>query len=174
MDFISERSLKHTDSDSGFGRHFWDIPLSRVTPLRKMFYGTQIIYCLLQVLTKLSILCLYLRVFTTNKSFRYATFGCIGFIITHGIIYLVCLILQCLPISAIWTLEPAKCLNLSAIVYSAAGFSIFEDFLIILLPIWELRMLKLTMRKRVELAFVFGLGSLYVGFCHRKDWANSC
>lgn len=126
-----------------------------------MFYGTQLIYCVAQVLAKISILCLYLRIFV-NKNFRKVIWGTIAFLLTHGTIYFFCLLFQCVPISAIWTTQPAKCLNLKAIGYSAAGFSIFEDFFIMLLPIWELRTLKLSPRKKAALAFMFALGSLYV------------
>lgn len=52
------------------------------------------------------------------------------------------------------------CINSQAFVYSAAGFSIVEDIVIMLLPIWELRALKLDLRKRVALGFIFALGSL--------------
>lgn len=124
-----------------------------------MFYATQILYCVIHVLPKLSILFLYLRIFT-DKTFRFATYSCIGFIITHSIIYITMIVLQCIPVAAVWTLEPAKCLNLTSIIYSAAGVSIFEDIIILLLPVWELRKLNLSTRKKVELTLMFGLGSL--------------
>jgi hypothetical protein len=55
-----------------------------------------------------------------------------------------------------------KCINPQAYVYAAAGLSIAEDIVIMLLPIWELSALKLDLRKRFALGFMFALGSLYV------------
>ena len=53
-----------------------------------------------------------------------------------------------------------KCINLTAIVYSGAAFSIVEDLVIMLLPISELKGLNLDLRKRIALVFMFALGSL--------------
>lgn len=53
-----------------------------------------------------------------------------------------------------------KCINSQAFVYSAAAFGIVEDIVIMLLPVWELRALRLDLRKRVALGFMFASGSL--------------
>ena len=45
-------------------------------------------------------------------------------------------------------------------MYAAAGFSIFEDFVIMLLPVWELKDLSLNTKKKFALMFLFALGSL--------------
>jgi hypothetical protein len=45
-------------------------------------------------------------------------------------------------------------------VYAAAGLSILEDLVIMLLPVMELKALKLDLKKKLALAFMFALGSL--------------
>jgi hypothetical protein len=83
--------------------------------------------------------------------------------ICHLVGFSVAVTCQCIPISAIWDLSiQGKCVNSTAIVYAGAGFSIFEDIVIILLPVRELKNLNLSTRKKVAVIFMFALGSLYV------------
>jgi hypothetical protein len=66
-----------------------------------------------------------------------------------------------MPVRSIWdTTLPGKCVNYLALAYAGAGLSIFEDFVIMLLPISELKGLNLDLRKRAALVFMFALGSL--------------
>jgi hypothetical protein len=115
---------------------------------------------LVQNLAKLSILLLYLRIFV-DKKFRLVTSLVIGWVICHTIAYGISVVFQCTPVEYVWDLSVGgKCIDSQAFVYSGAAFSILEDFVIIILPVWELRALKLDLRKRVTLGFMFALGSL--------------
>ncbi len=52
---------------------------------------------------------------------------------------------QCIPVESVWDLTVhGRCTNSQAFVYAAAGFSIFEDFIIMILPVWELKDLSLN------------------------------
>lgn len=46
-------------------------------------------------------------------------------------------------------------------VAAGAGFSIFEDVVIILLPVREIKQLNLGPRRRLAIILMFTLGSLY-------------
>lgn len=71
--------------------------------------------------------------------------------------------LQCIPISAIWDLGvKGKCINPTAVVFAGAGFRIFEDIVIMLLPVGELKGLNLALKRRLAVIFMFAFGSLYV------------
>jgi hypothetical protein len=81
----------------------------------------------------------------------------------HTIAFTVPVILQCLPVQSLWDLTiQGKCLNIRAVAISGAAFSIFEDLVIMFLPVGELKGLNLTLRKRIALCIMFALGSLYV------------
>lgn len=115
---------------------------------------------MVQSLAKFSILLLYLRIFL-SKGFRLVTMTVIGWMICHTIAFVIVVSFQCTPVDAVWDISvPGKCINSQAFVYAAAGFSILEDIVIMLLPIWELKGLKLDLRKRIALGFMFALGSL--------------
>lgn len=84
-----------------------------------------------------------------------------GWVVFHTFAFLMADALQCVPVKAVWdTNIHAKCIDLQALIYAGAGFSIFEDFVIMLLPIPELKSLNLDSRKKVALFFMFALGSL--------------
>jgi hypothetical protein len=55
-----------------------------------------------------------------------------------------------------------KCINPTVVVFAGAGFSIFEDIVIMLLPIRELKGLNLALKRRLAVIFMFACGSLYV------------
>lgn len=111
-------------------------------------------------LAKISILFLYLRIFL-NKSFRLATNIVMACIIAQTVGFCVAISFQCTPANSYWDFSvKGKCIHSLAFVYSAAGLSILEDFIIMLLPVMELKALKLNLRKKFALGFMFALGSL--------------
>jgi hypothetical protein len=70
-------------------------------------------------------------------------------------------VLECLPISALWDTDlKGRCVNSQALGFAGAGVGIFEDVVIILLPIYELRTLTLDWKKKAVLIIMFALGSL--------------
>jgi hypothetical protein len=126
----------------------------------QLYYVSQILYVVVQGLAKFSILFLYLRIFL-HKGFRLVLKLAIGWMMCQTVAFVIVVSFQCTPIKSVWDITvQGKCINSQAFVYSAAAFSIFEDFVIMLLPIWELKALKLDLRKRVALGFMFALGSL--------------
>ncbi|PMD35024.1 hypothetical protein L207DRAFT_497048 [Hyaloscypha variabilis F] len=144
----------------GFGRHFYDVPPSDFPLLQKLYYASQIFYVLVQNIPKFSILLLYVRVFPIPR-FQIILKLAMTWQAAHTIAFLFAVILQCMPLSSLWDPFIAKkqCISLSLLIYIGAALSIFEDIVIMLLPIFELKGLNLGLRKRIALAFMFALGS---------------
>lgn len=117
------------------------------------------LYSTILALTKVSILLTYLRIFP-DRRFQYLVIGCICFIALNGLAFDLSIILQCLPIQAIWTLEPAKCIDLQLLAVILAAFTILEDVVVVCLPMFELRKLKMSPRRKLGVMFMFCLGSL--------------
>jgi len=127
---------------------------------QQLYYISQILYVVVQALAKFSILLLYLRIFL-DKRFRLVTKIAIGWMVCHTIAFIIAVSFQCTPVKTVWDITvPVHCFNSQAFVYSAAGFSIVEDFFIMLLPISQLKDLNLDLKKKVALMFMFALGSL--------------
>jgi hypothetical protein len=127
-----------------------------------LYYGAEALYVIAQNVAKLSILLFYLRLFP-DELFRTITKLNIAFVITHGIAFLIAVIFQCWPITAVWDLTiHGKCMDFQALIYAGAGCSIMEDIVIIVLPIPQLWSLNFNWSKRGALILMFAIGSLYV------------
>ncbi|KAI8668651.1 CFEM domain-containing protein [Fusarium keratoplasticum] len=151
--------LQTQSTDLGFGLHFWNVDVANAKTIFQIFYATQILYILIQVSAKASLLAFYSRVFT-SRTFRIAVWSAAAFLIGHGLIFLGLVIFQCTPIASVWNRNlKSKCLNLTAIGYAGAVFSIVEDIAILILPIPELLKLQLGGRKKAALLFMFSIGS---------------
>ncbi|OHW93755.1 CFEM domain-containing protein [Colletotrichum incanum] len=147
------------NSNLGFGFHYWDIEPQNGMAILKIFYAQQMLYIFVQVFAKASICCFYSRVFT-SKRFRLATKCFMVFLFTHGFMFLMLLVFQCLPIHSIWDRSvEGHCLNVAAISYGGAACSILEDIVLIIMPVPELLKLQLGKKKKSALVFMFGLGS---------------
>lgn len=127
-----------------------------------MFYFSQIAYTCIQITTKLSILLTFLRIFP-QKWFRFTIFGSLAFVTIEGLVLLLLVVFRCLPIQSAWDPSVAgHCINPSKFTYTAAGFSIFEDLFILVLPIPCLQSLNITTVKKISLILMFSIGSLFV------------
>jgi hypothetical protein len=81
--------------------------------------------------------------------------------VCHTIAFVFAVVFQCDPVAHFWDATiSGKCVNVRTLLYAGAGFSIAEDLMIMLLPIYELKGLNLTLSKRVALGGMFALGSL--------------
>lgn len=86
----------------------------------------------------------------------------IAFMFIHGTVFLLLVMLQCVPIRAIWDKTiTGKCLVVSSSIgYPGAGLSIIEDFVILFLPIRNLWRLQMDTRKKLALVLLLSIGSL--------------
>lgn len=149
-----------TGSFIGFGVHVWVVDPRNAIPLLRFYWISQQLYILDQLLTKISLLALYLRVFPKRWINLTARYGIFVMVVQETIFYFV-ILLRCMPVSASWDIrEKGRCLDLNAIGFAGAILGIAEHFAILVMPLPELWKLKLSKRKRIMLAFVFSLGSL--------------
>jgi hypothetical protein len=117
------------------------------------------IYVIIQVSAKVSLLFLYIRVFPHTKTALVSKMG-VAFLGIHGLLYFLLVIFQCVPITAAFDKTvTGKCLNLTAIGFSGAAASIAEDLFILVLPVFETRNLQLGKGKKTVLFFMFSVGS---------------
>ena len=123
-----------------------------------MFYFDQIFYKFTINLTKLSILCLYLRIFTAPW-FRTTCWVSVLLITFYALSSIIATVFQCTPIPRFWdkTID-GMCISSTAFWFANSIFNIVTDIVILgSVPgvVWSL---SLPMRQRVGLTVVFGLG----------------
>lgn len=126
----------------------------------QLYWVSQQIYVAEQLLIKVSLLALYLRVFSEHW-FRFMVIVGIVVIVLQDTGFFFSVMVRCLPIEAIWDVRtPGQCLNVNTLGLAGGILNIMEHLIILVLPLRELWKLRLSRRKRIGLAFVFSLGSL--------------
>lgn len=122
---------------------------------------------MLQSLPKISICFLYIRIFP-SPTFNRIVKGVLAFTVLQATIFCFLCIFQCTPIDASWDIQKRLvCIHSGPIqlqkgVLVGGCLSIVIDLVLMFLPIMELRKLNMSLRQKVSLALMFGIGSLYV------------
>ena len=126
------------------------------------FWAIQILYKFTINMTKVSILCLYLRIFP-NKTFQKTALIVMCFVVGYAVASILATIFQCSPMSKTFRPQtPGNCLNLTAFWYANAVANILGDCVILALPMPVLYALHLPQRQKLGLMMVFAIGFLYV------------
>ncbi|WDK17280.1 integral membrane protein [Colletotrichum graminicola] len=143
----------------GFGNHFWDIDPSNAEGIAKLYYSIQMLYVVIIIMVKTAIVAFFARIFPRRK-FQIAVYIVLAVLLCHGLLFVLLIMFECAPVAAIWdrTLE-RKCIDLNAVTLASAILSIIEDFVILAMPIPELRRLELTRKKKSAVILLFSLGS---------------
>lgn len=118
-------------------------------------------YVLTLLLTKVSLILFYLRIFPSPRFQIWGKLG-LGFVVLPAFIIMLLQLLQCLPVQYNWdkSIDNAKCIDVTALVYAHAGINIAQDFVILGLPIPELLQLKLDLQQKIGLIVMFQVGIL--------------
>lgn len=107
-------------------------------------------------------MCFYLRIFP-QRTFRYITFACIGYVVASTVAFILVQIFQCRPIAFAWEgwTSPNrgdKCLDVNILAYAAAGSSILQDVMVLLLPVPLVFQLHAGWRSKLGIMLMFSLG----------------
>jgi len=112
--------------------------------------------------TKVSILFFYLRIFP-DQIFRRVTW-CLVVVAALTTLTFVCVdAFQCAPVSHYWRQwdgEPGKCFAPSGPAWTISAIGIALDFLMLSLPLQQIRKLNLHWRKKLSVGLMFGVGFL--------------
>lgn len=146
-----------------FGRDIWTVDPDDLTLGLQIFYVAQSFYLVCLGLTKLSLLCFFLRIFP-NKTFRLVVYATMLVTALSTTIFVFLQIFQCVPVSYNWEGWKGefdgshRCVDVNRLVVSAASFSIFLDVVIIVLPLPLLLGLKMSWHKKAGIVLMFSLG----------------
>jgi hypothetical protein len=114
-------------------------------------------------LTKVAFLLFYIRLFPTKKFGRIA-WPLLAITVIQGVIFTFLFIFQCSPINYAWLQwsDDARgtCLNFDIGAFLHAIFNIIYDFLIFALPVFQLKKLNMSKKKRWQVLSMFAVGFL--------------
>ncbi|EEP77155.1 predicted protein [Uncinocarpus reesii 1704] len=151
----------------GWYRHIWDTPPTSFVGIIKLNWIAQVFFLFANILTKISILVLYLRVIkgTANKIFLNVVRVAIGILVAYATSGIVLLCLQCQPLDSYWEqfnfFNPPKnftCWDEGILPLYAVIFNVFTDLMVTCLPMFLFVQLKMPFREKMSLAAVFGVG----------------
>ncbi|KAK4445909.1 hypothetical protein QBC34DRAFT_441321 [Podospora aff. communis PSN243] len=123
----------------------------------KLLFSFELIYFTAVTLPKMSILCLYLRVFGWKGRMRRATQVLLGFVVATGFSLSLAVIFQCRPYMNWWPEETTRehCISEKTFFRAQCIPGFVLDILIIALPLRTIWRLTLPTAKRLALLFVF-------------------
>ncbi|KAL4920637.1 hypothetical protein BDW62DRAFT_215891 [Aspergillus aurantiobrunneus] len=147
---------------NGMGIHADTLPPEQVVFIAKFLVVAEILYVFNLVWTKLSVLCLYYRIF------RFAYFKRWAYAIgTFIILWVICItflfIFICVPVQKLWYPQlPGHCINQVGTWIANAISTIATDLMILILPMPQIWSLQLRTSQKVALTFAFCLGFFVV------------
>ncbi|KAI9757089.1 MAG: hypothetical protein M1815_002203 [Lichina confinis] len=152
------RSLGWDDfTKAGFGYHVWDLP---ETP----DYRAHTVKGAMGTI-KLSVLFLYLRLFSVGNWMRYSVYAC--FILVAGAVIsgMLSLMLGCRPVKMMyqWGNEGGTCIDIPTHVLAVSIINMITDFVILILPIPTIWLLHLPTRQKLAVMMVFSIGFFVCG-----------
>ncbi|KAL2193798.1 hypothetical protein P885DRAFT_71812 [Corynascus similis CBS 632.67] len=148
----------------GMGKHIWELDQETFKETMKiMMLGGALTYNLTTMFIKLSILSFYLR-FSVERSFRIAVylvmFIAFGYSIPNAFLFLY----VCRPIPSYWDWAiQGTCINQQAIFDASNILNMVTDFMILLLPFWMLRPLRLPLSKTLGIGLILAAGGFVCG-----------
>lgn len=112
------------------------------------------------MLSRISVVLLYLRIFTSRAA-RYFCWGVIIFLVGNCVAFLITLNLQCIPFEFTWNKEiEGRCFNVPLWWEISNIPNVVADIAILLLPIQTIFNLRAIMIKKLSLWFVCLTGSV--------------
>lgn len=125
-----------------------------------MTWLTSTVYC------KLSILALYTSLFRTLRPIRILVWTVSDLVICYFVAFLPIFLTQCHPISYQWHPVPGGgCRSLSIQEIASTTLNIFLDSTIALLPIPAIWKLRMSLRNKLTIGVMFGMGLMYDLLC---------
>ncbi|KAJ5787621.1 hypothetical protein N7457_002611 [Penicillium paradoxum] len=147
----------------GFGRNIWDVPFPTITLFYKYFQALAIMYKVQISLAKISVCLFLLRIFQ-SRPFRYLSYVLIGVNAAIGITWALVDSFRCLPTRLTWlgwmNEEPGTCINFIDSILVNCLVNIFVDFIMVVMPVYEVVQLQLPLRKKLTVSLMFIVGSV--------------
>ncbi|KAH6665001.1 hypothetical protein B0J14DRAFT_607146 [Halenospora varia] len=147
-------------TSQGFGKHLYSLNEGDLLKILRSFYIAENIYVVALSVTKLSILCFYMRIFQHQTLFRAGVWAAIALIVLSTTIISILTIFQCRPITYFWNrdIKGGICLDVNALAYANSAMSMVQDVIIVFLPIPVVWKMNLDSRKKIGIGIMFALG----------------
>ncbi|KAK4160342.1 hypothetical protein QBC43DRAFT_270684 [Cladorrhinum sp. PSN259] len=145
----------------GFGKHSDSIPSDNLKKVLFLWWINQQTYKVSLHLCKVSLLLLYMRIFSHVAWFRKVALGLVGFLIVYMISSAAAGFAQCTPIARTWDKQiDGTCVNIYVLFNTNGVVAMVTDIIILVLPFPLVYRLTLPWAQKLALIPVFGLGAV--------------
>ncbi|OQN96682.1 hypothetical protein B0A48_17322 [Cryoendolithus antarcticus] len=154
-------SLRH-----GNGKHRWTLSTHDYQYVDMMTMLTQLFLFPILCLLKVSVCLLVLRIKSTKK-LRWGLWGLITLLVVTTLLPVIVLFAECRPMSAYWTGPATKCWDAKVRIYSIyvqTAVSVLADVICTLLPVAVVWDLSLSMKNKIAVCGLMGLGVISTAF----------
>ena len=161
LGLITYGALFFATDHHGDGRHLWNVTVRDFIGYAFWINASTAVYPVTILFAKLSILLLYLRVFSPARRVRFAILAVMLANVTFYVMATFIEIFQCKPRKKIWLpwIE-GKCINQVAAQITAAVWNTVSDFVILVLPINTVRALNIKKAAKFGTIAIFATGLL--------------
>ena len=144
----------------GLGKHILRVGLVNAEKMGKALYVLEAIYPACTTATKVSILLLYRRIFTTvNPYFRYGLYIISTVLIGWAISGFFTTVFQCIPTHSVWDGSKGKCIDLVPALVGLASINTVVNAAVLVLPMPMVWYLNMPRRRKVAVCGIFVIGS---------------
>lgn len=149
---------------AGIGRNVWTLHPDQITEFLQVFYIFEVLYSFVLAIIKISICCLYLRVFPGHR-FRVIVWATQAFNIGILVTFFIADMLQCRPLNFFWLgwdgEHQGVCWDLNALGWAHASINIGLDLWMLALPASQIWSLNMPLRQKARVLAMFSFGILY-------------
>ncbi|KAL0930145.1 CFEM domain-containing protein [Colletotrichum truncatum] len=150
-----------TLSDNGLGKDIWTLPLKNIENVLFYYFLGELFYFAAQTMNKISILLFLHRVFSHNNVGK-GIWVTIGLCLAYAVAFIFATLFQCWPINHAWLqLEEdhlGRCNNIHLQGWLSAAFNIVLDLIILILPLHQLYLLQMPLKKKLMVMGVISMG----------------
>ncbi|ORY67016.1 uncharacterized protein BCR38DRAFT_407036 [Pseudomassariella vexata] len=156
---------------NGLGRHIIELNPQEIGVQFKLVVASGVTWLLGTVTIKMSMLCLYNRLFSSSTNTRRWASVLMVLVSCYGIAFITVFLTNCQPIDQMWNPVPdGWCRDLSIDEFVSVSINLVLDLSIVLLPMPVLWRMQMTTRKKVFISIMFGLGLVTIGImCWRLE-----
>ncbi|USW50678.1 hypothetical protein Slin15195_G039970 [Septoria linicola] len=164
---IPLNTLVQLMTDNGLGADNYTLSPLQITLFLKYFFAFTIVYTVLVMLTKISILQLYLRIWAEDSVSIWFRRTCWFLVAVHVVTiaaFVFAEIFLCTPVAYSWNywdgLHKGKCANRAAQLYALGAVNICYDVVVFILPLHNFLKLNISWRRKTGVLTIFMVGML--------------
>jgi hypothetical protein len=117
------------------------------------------VYTFVIGLIKVPVILFYLEIFRL-RSFRVISYIILGYIVVSTLTLVFVTVFSCTPVQAFWNRDlKGQCMDIQIIAYSTSASAIFQDMILLILPLVFVKDLQMKKSRKMAVGLMFAVGT---------------